>query len=74
MYLDELDRPDLAIPCFSDYREYQRSGADTLYQLGRAHEANKNIPAAIKSYELVTAYQSHPRFYDAPEAVRRLQG
>ena len=74
MYLDELDRPDLAIPCFSDYREYQRSGADTLYQLGRAHEANKNIPAAIKSYELVTAYQSHPRFYDATEAVRRLKG
>ena len=30
VYLDELDRPDLAIACYTDYREYQRSGADTI--------------------------------------------
>jgi hypothetical protein len=73
LYLDELDRPDLAIACFNDYREYQRSGADTLYELGRAYEAKGDRAAAIKSYELVTAYQNHPRYWDATEAVRRLK-
>jgi len=73
LYLDELDRPDLAINCFNDYREYQRSGADTLYELGRAYEAKGDRAAAIKSYELVTAYQNHPRYWDATEAVRRLK-
>jgi hypothetical protein len=73
LYLDELNRPDLAILCYTDYREYQRSGADTLYHLGRAYEAKGDRAAAIKSYELVTAYQNHPRYWDATEAVRRLK-
>jgi tetratricopeptide (TPR) repeat protein len=73
LYLDELNRPDLAINCFNDYREYQRSGADTIYDLGRAYEAKGDKAAAIKSYELVTAYQNHPRYWDATEAVRRLK-
>lgn len=72
LYLDELNRPDLAINCFTDYREYQRSGADTLYDLGRAYEAKGDRAAAKKSYELVTAYQNHPRYWDAMEAIRRL--
>ncbi len=71
-YLDELGRPDLAAACYSDYRDYQRSGADTLYHLGRAHEAAGNKGAARKAFELVTAYQNHPRYWDATEAVRRL--
>jgi tetratricopeptide (TPR) repeat protein len=74
IYLDELNRPDLAINCFNDYREYQRSGADTLYDLGRAYEAKGDTAAAIKAYELVTAYQNHPRYWDATEAIRRLKG
>jgi hypothetical protein len=73
LYLDELNRPDLAINCFNDYREYQRSGADTLYDLGRAYEAKGDKAAAIKAYELVTAYQNHPKYWDATEAVRRLK-
>ncbi len=73
LYLDELNRPDLAIPCFTDYREYQRSGADTLYDLGRAYEAKGDKAAAIKAYTMVTAYQNHPRYWDASEAVRRLK-
>jgi tetratricopeptide (TPR) repeat protein len=73
LYLDELDRPDLAILCYTDYREYQRSGADTLYRLGEAYERKGDTRAAIKSYELVTAYQNHPRYWDATEAVRRLK-
>ncbi len=73
LYLDELGRPDLAIACYTDYREYQRSGADTIYMLGKAYEAKGDVHSAIKSYELVTAYQNHPRYWDATEAVRRLK-
>jgi len=73
IYLDELSRPDLAIACYTDYREYQRSGADTIFMLGKAYEAKGDVNAAIKSYGLVTAYQNHPRYWEATEAVRRLK-
>lgn len=72
--LDELDRPDLALHCFNDYREYYKSGADTLFRLGQTHEKLNNIPAAIKLYESVTAYDKHQRYWDATEAIRRLKG
>ena len=74
LYLNELSRPDLAIQAYTSYREYQKSGAETLFQLARAYEANNNIPAAIQIYEAVTAYEKHPRYYDATEAVRKLKG
>ena len=74
LYLNELERPDLAILAYTSYREYQKSGAETLFQLGRAYEATNNIPAAIQIYEAVTAYEKHPRFWDATEAVRKLKG
>ena len=74
LYLNELNRPDLAIGAYTSYREYQKSGAETLFQLARAYEANSNIPAAIKIYEAVLAYEKHPRFWDATEAVRKLKG
>ncbi|OWK47303.1 tetratricopeptide repeat protein [Fimbriiglobus ruber] len=73
LYLDELDRPDLAILCFEDYREYQRSGADTLFRLGQAYEAKGDKLAAKRAYDTVTAYPQHPRYWDATEAVRRLK-
>ena len=73
LYLNELARPDLAIGAYTAYREYQKSGAETLFQLARAYEANNNIPAAIQIYEAVTAYEKHPRFWDATEAVRKLK-
>ncbi len=74
LYLNELDRPDLAVAAYTDYREYQKSGAETMYQLGLANEKLGNTPAAIKAYEGVTVYAQHPRYYDATEAVRRLKG
>ena len=73
LYLDELDRPDLAVGCYKDYREYSKSGADTLYQLGRAYEASGDAAGAKRSYKAVTGYSNHPRYYDALEAVRRLE-
>ncbi len=74
LYLDELDRPDLAIGCYNAFREYQKSGADTLFLLGKAYEKSGNVNAAIKSFESVSVYPQHPRFYEAAEAVRRLKG
>ena len=72
LYLDELSRPDLAVKAFGDYREYGKSGADTLYQLGRAYEALGDVANAVKFYTAVTAYEEHPRYWDAKEALRRL--
>jgi tetratricopeptide (TPR) repeat protein len=74
LYLDELNRPDLAVKAFTDYKEYSKSGADTLYQLGRAYEAMGDQKNAIRFYEAVTAYEEHPRYWDAKEAVKRLRG
>jgi tetratricopeptide (TPR) repeat protein len=73
LYLEEYQRPDLAIACFQTFRDYQKSGADTLFHLARAYEAAKQIPSAIRYYEMVTAYQGHPRYWDASEAARRLK-
>lgn len=74
MYLDELDRPDLAIACFNDYRNYSRSGAETLYRLGEAHEKKGETESAKKYFKAVTAFSGHPKYWDATEAVRRLGG
>jgi tetratricopeptide (TPR) repeat protein len=74
IYLNELNRPDLAIGCHKAFREYQKSGADSLFVLGQAYEATGDIPNAIRSFEAVTAYSQHPRYWDATEAVRRLKG
>lgn len=72
LYLDELNRPDLAIRAYQDYKEFHKSGADTLYKLGRAYEAQGDHPNAIRFYEAVTAYEAHPRYWEAKDALRRL--
>jgi tetratricopeptide (TPR) repeat protein len=72
-YLNEQNRPDLAIICYKEFRSSDKSGADTLYRLGEAYEANGDVPNAIRSFEAVTAYQNHPKYWDASEAVRRLK-
>lgn len=72
LYLDELNRPDLAVRAYSDYKEYGKSGADTLFKLGRAYEAMGDVTNAARFYNAVTTYEEHPRFWDAKEALRRL--
>jgi len=72
LYLDELQRPDLAIAAFKDYKGYLKAGADTHYQLGRAYEAAGDTVNAIREYDAVTAFEGHPRFWDAKESLRRL--
>lgn len=72
LYLDELQRPDLAIAAFKDYKGYLKAGADTHYQLARAYEAAGDQANAIREYDAVTAFEGHPRFWDAKDALRRL--
>ena len=74
LYLDELNRADLAIPCFLEYLNDVKSGGETHYQLGRAYEAVGDKANAIKHYQMVLAYEGHPRYWDAQQAVRRLKG
>jgi tetratricopeptide (TPR) repeat protein len=72
-YLNEMSRPDLAIPCFTEFRKSSRSGADTLYKLGQAYEQTGDLVRAKKCYEHVTSYDRHPLAPDAREALYRLQ-
>lgn len=73
LYLNEFNRPDLAIPCYQEFRQSPKSGADTLFKLAQAHEALGNVDKALRYYESVTGYTEHPRYYDAQAAVRRLK-
>ena len=73
MYLYDLGKPDLAIPCFNDFRGSHKSGADTMYKLGQCYEQLGDPARARKCYEHVTAYESHPLAPDARDALYRLQ-
>ena len=74
LYLNELNRPDLALACFTDYKEHPKSGADTLFHIAACYEATGDVKNATRFYEAVTAYEGHPRYFEATEAVRRLKG
>ncbi len=71
IYLEE--KADQAVLCFQVYRNSQRSGADTMYKLGRAYENLGDFPRAAKCYEHVTAFEQHPLFYEAREAIERVR-
>ena len=73
LYLDEYDRPDLALACLNDFKASPKSGADTFYHMGRAYERLGNAQAAIRAYEQVTVYTKHPLYYDALQAINRLK-
>jgi tetratricopeptide (TPR) repeat protein len=73
LYLNEVARPDLAIPCYVEYRKSSRSGADTLYKIGQAYESCGDLKKAAKYYENVTAYDGHPLMYEARAALSRVQ-
>jgi hypothetical protein len=73
LYLNEVARPDLAIPCYTEFRKSSRSGADTLYKLGQAYEACGDLKRAANYYENVTGYDGHPLIYDARQALSRVK-
>jgi tetratricopeptide (TPR) repeat protein len=74
LYLNDLDRPDLAVGCFLDYRRSNKSGADTLYKLARAYERLGQPAQAGRFYRQVAAYEGHPLAADADAALRRVGG
>jgi tetratricopeptide (TPR) repeat protein len=74
IYLDELGKPDLAMHCFLAYKDYHKSGGDTLYQIARCYEAKGDTANAIRFYTAVTGYDGHPLYWDAKEAIKRLKG
>ncbi len=72
LYLDELGRPDLAVKAYLDYKEYHKSGADTLFNIARCYEAQNDSANAIKFYNAVTVYEEHPKYWEAKDALKRL--
>src|SRR5438034_8847404 len=59
LYLNDFSRPDLAVPCYLEFRQSAKSGADTLFKLGQAHEALGDLPRAVRFFEQVTSYTEH---------------
>lgn len=71
-YLQTLGKPDQAIQCYSDYRKYSKSGADTLYKMGQCYEQLGDRVKAAKCYQNVTVFSDHPLASDAHLALQRL--
>src|SRR5262249_44250402 len=69
----ELDRADLAVPCYVEFRKSAKSGARTLYKLGQAYEQLGDRVRAVKAYKQVTAYEGNPLVSEAHDALYRLQ-
>ncbi|MFM8274623.1 MAG: tetratricopeptide repeat protein, partial [Gemmata sp.] len=74
LYLEELNRPDLALKAYLDYKEFHKSGADTLFNVARCYEAQGDTASAVKYYNAVTVYEEHPKYWEAKDAIRRLGG
>ena len=68
----EAGRPDLAVPCLTEFRKSAKSGAKTLYKLGQAYESLGDRARAVKAYQQVTAYDGNPLAYDAKSAAASL--
>jgi tetratricopeptide (TPR) repeat protein len=73
LYLDDYNRPDLAIECLKEFLDSEKSGAKTLYDLGRAYEAQGDSPRALKYYQQAAAFEDNPIRWDAEEAMRRVR-
>lgn len=71
MYLDE--NPAQAVECLRVYQKHPKSGATTLFNLGRAYENLGDYPRAAKCYEQVTAYEGNPLVYEAQDALYRVK-
>jgi tetratricopeptide (TPR) repeat protein len=72
MYVD--DKPDQAVMCLLEFRNSPKSGANTMFNLGRAYENLGDKNRALRCYEQVVAFEGNPLVYDAQEAMDRLRG
>jgi hypothetical protein len=73
LYLDEYNRPDLAVVCLKEFLESEKSGARTVFDLGRAYEAMGDRHKAMIYYQQATTYDNNPIRYDAEESLNRLK-
>jgi hypothetical protein len=71
LYLDE--KPAEAIACFMEFRQSNEAGADTSYKIGRAFEAQGDFARAARCYQEVMAYERHPLYYEARDALDRVK-
>lgn len=74
LYLEQLADPRAAALCFEIYKEYGKSGADTLYKLALAYERSGQLAHAKKWYDMVLVYPDHPRAAPARAALARIAG
>ncbi|WP_020472880.1 tetratricopeptide repeat protein [Zavarzinella formosa] len=73
LYLDEYNRPDLAVEVLLKFSGSEKSGARTLYDLGRAYEANNDLGKALAYYHQAASFEDNPIRWDAEDAIRRLK-
>jgi tetratricopeptide (TPR) repeat protein len=71
LYLEE--KPADAIECLLEFRKSDEAGADTSFKLGKAYEAIGDFARAAACYEEVTAYERHPLYYEARDALDRVK-
>ncbi len=71
LYLDE--KPAEALACFIEFKKSDEAGADTSYKMGKACEALGDFTRAAACYEEVTAYEQHPLYYEARDALDRVK-
>jgi len=72
LYLDDYNRPDLAVECLKEFLDSEKSGARTQYDLGRAYEALNEPARALKYYQMAASFEDNPVRWDAEEAIRRV--
>jgi hypothetical protein len=72
LYLEEFGKPENALHCYTKFKAYHKSGADTLYQIARCYEAMGDVPHAAQFFKAVTGYEGHPLYWDAKESLKRL--
>jgi tetratricopeptide repeat protein len=71
LYVDE--RPDQAVLCLQEFRKSPKSGANTMFNLGRAYENLGDRVRAARCYEQVTAFEGNPLVHEAHDALDRLR-
>jgi hypothetical protein len=71
LYLD--NQPAEAVACYLEFKQSDEAGADTSYKMGRAYEALGDFPKAAACYGEVTAYERHPLYYEARDALERVK-
>ena len=69
----EMGRYQDAIDCLEDFRKSSKSGANTLFKLGQAHEGLGQYRQARKHFREVEGFEGNPLVWQAREALERIR-